>query len=429
MKSLGLSKTLGLFLLLCAVCIWTDSHAERFHLAFNLQNIVRWIGLFGILSIGAAFVIIAGGIDLSIGSVVCLSGTLLPLIVKPDPSRGFFLFEQEIPGFVAVALVLLLCAAIGLFHGLLITKVRLQPFIVTLCGLLIYRGVARYLTGDTVQGFGKDYTGLRELATGKPMSVAFLGTVLGGLFAAVFLVRGLRRARSAWPLFFSSVALFAVSGLLWASNTTAATDFEGKLGAGRLHQRDWLRPVLEQEHVARALASEYADSLREILAPSPLLIMLAIAIAASVFLHRTVLGRYLFAVGRNEQAARYSGIRTDRVVILAYVVCATLAGAGGVLFALDVNSVQPAQHGNFYELYAIAAAVLGGCSLRGGEGGILGVIIGTALMRVLQNSIVMLEIPSQVEFAIIGIVILVGVAADELVRRLLSARRAARRGG
>ena len=89
------------------------------------------------------------------------------------------------------------------------------------------------------------------------------------------------------------------------------------------------------------------------------------------------------ALGRNEEAARYSGINTQRMTILAYVLCAVMAGIGGMLFALDGNSIAPSSFGNFYELYAIAAAVLGGCSLRGGEGSILGVIIGTALMHTL----------------------------------------------
>ena len=144
--------------------------------------------------------------------------------------------------------------------------------------------------------------------------------------------------------------------------------------------------------------------------------------AAATFLNRTIWGRYLLALGRNEEAARYSGIAIERMKILAYVICSGTAGLGGILFALDVNSVQPAGQGNFYELYAIAAAVLGGCSLRGGEGSILGVIIGAAVMRVLYNAINVLCIPTQPEFAIIGIVILTGVIADELIRRIAARR-------
>jgi ribose transport system permease protein len=153
--------------------------------------------------------------------------------------------------------------------------------------------------------------------------------------------------------------------------------------------------------------------------------MAAIAIVASVILRLTVYGRYLFALGRNEQAARYSGINTDRVTIGAYVFCSLLAGLGGILFALDVNSIQPAAFGEFYELYAIAAAVLGGCSLRGGEGTVLGVVIGAAVMRVLYNAINILRIPTNLEFAIIGAVILIGVTVDELIKRWVANRRAA----
>ena len=112
------------------------------------------------------------------------------------------------------------------------------------------------------------------------------------------------------------------------------------------------------------------------------------------------------------------------MVILAYVVCGLLSGLGGMLFVLDVGSAQPVDFGSFYELYAIAAAVLGGCSLRGGEGSVLGVIIGAALMQVLRNAIVLIDaIPNNIEFAVIGIVILAGVSADELVRRAVAARR------
>ena len=89
-----------------------------------------------------------------------------------------------------------------------------------------------------------------------------------------------------------------------------------------------------------------------------------------VVLHRSVFGRYLFAVGSNEEAARYSGIRTERIIAAAYIICGALAGLSAVFIAMYTRSISPASHGNFYELYGIAAAVLGGCSLRGGEGSI-----------------------------------------------------------
>lgn len=362
-----MKKNLGILGLLLFVCVGTAIVNPNFVGELNLQNILRWSGLFAILAIGVSFVIITGGIDLSIGSVVGLVGCLLPwLLVHHGWSIGMALVAV-----IAVSMV------IGLFHGLLITKLGLQPFIVTLCGLLIYRGLTRYFTDDQSQGFGTGYLGLRELATGKPCSLAFVAMVVGsGLL--LWQVSKAVRSTVSRPALIAAGALTAAGGVVW---------------------------LLDLQPASR------------ILTPTPFLIMLALGALAGVFLRRTVWGRYLFALGRNEQAARYSGIRTDRMIVLAYVFCSLLAGIGGILFALDVNSMQPAEHGSIYELYAIAAAVLGGCSLRGGEGSIIGVIIGTAVMRALNNSIILLEISAQLEMFIVGLVILLGVIVDELVRR------------
>jgi ribose transport system permease protein len=321
-----MKKILGIFGLLAFVCVFTAIVNPQFLNAYNLQNTIRWTALFSIISIGVSFVIITGGIDLSIGSTIGLVGSTLAWLLTV---KGW-----SAPA--ALAIVMVLSLAIGLFHGLLITKMKLQPFVVTLCGLLLYRGFARYITNDQSQGFGSGHETLRKLAIGKV-----------------------------------------------------------------------------------ALTESFA-------LPAPFLIMLAIAVLAAIFLNKTIYGRYMLALGRNETAARYSGINTDRMIILAYVICSILAGLGGILFALDVNSVQPSGLGEFYELYAIAAAVLGGCSLRGGEGTILGVIIGAAVLRVLYNAINILRIPTHLEFAIIGTVILAGVMADELVKRYAAKRRAAR---
>jgi ribose transport system permease protein len=298
-----MKKILGILTLLIVVFVATAVANPNFLTAYNLENVVNWSSLFAIISIGVAFVIITGGIDLSIGSVIGLVGCILPMMLVQK--------QMSVPA--AFLVVFLVSLSIGLTHGLLITKLKLQPFVVTLCGLLVYRGIARWITGDATQGFGRSFDGLRELATGK-------------------------------------------------------------------------------------LAIPFVEGFR---VPVPFLIMAGLAIVAAIFLNHTIYGRYLLALGRNEQAARYSGINTDRMIILAYVISSLTAGLGGVLFALEINSVQPAGHGNFYELYAIAAAVLGGCSLRGGEGSILGVVIGAAVMRLLYNSINLLGIPTQLEFAII----------------------------
>ena len=322
-----LKKTLGITILLAVICIITALASDSFLSGYNVENLIRRTALFGIISIGVAFVIVTGGIDLSVGSVICLVGCGLPWLLTTQ--------HWSLPAaLVAVAAVSI---GTGLFHGLIITKLRIQPFIVTLCGLLLYRGIARGFTNDQTVGFGAEFKGLRTLATGQ-IDIPFVhGFTL----------------------------------------------------------------------------------------PAPCVFLLVVAIISAVFLNRTIYGRYLLALGNSEEAARYSGINTGRMTILAYVISSTLAGFGGVLFVLDVNSAQPVDFGNFYELYAIAAAVLGGCSLRGGVGTIFGVIIGAALMQVLRNMITLTTKYHNMEFAIIGAVILVGVISDELVKRYGVRRRAA----
>jgi len=357
-----MNKVLGIFGLLLAVCVIATIVQPQFMLAFNLYNVMRYSSMFAILGIGVSLVIITGGIDLSIGSVVGLMGCVLLILVV----------DRNVPVVVALLLVLLLSALVGLVHGLLITQLRLQPFVVTLCGLLVYRGLARWLTGDQTKGLGTGFDQLRWLAMGKPFDLP-------------------------------------VPFLKWIS--------EGHWGRWKWNARagDYVR-----DEMGDAIVLPW---LEWVSIPAPLLIMAAIAVVVALFLRGTIWGRYLLALGRNRQAARYSGIHTERMTILAYVICSTLAGVGAILFALESNLVEASMQGNFFELYAIAAAVLGGCSLRGGEGSILGVVIGAALIRVLYNAANVMGMPAQLEFAVIGIVILGGVSADEIVRRVAARRR------
>ncbi len=307
-----MKKELGIFLLLVALCTVVAILNPRFLSPDNIQNTARLIGIYGIFSLGLGFVIITGGIDLSVGSIFALLGVLLSIM----------LVDKHYPPVVAVGMTILGGMFLGLIHGTLITRVKLQPFIVTLCGLLFYRGVARFIANDETKGFGnaKGFEGLQTLATGN-----FLGM------------------------------------------------------------------------------------------PMPFFLLLVIAAVLWVVLHRSVYGRYLFALGKNEEAARYSGIDTKMLTASVYVLLGALSGIAGVLIAFYTNSISPSSHGNSYELYGIAAAVLGGCSLRGGEGSIIGILIGTALLQVLQNLVILLNIPSSLNLAVIGAVILVGVAADQLL--------------
>ena len=479
-------KILGIFSVLAALCVcltmatadpwWHPGHSQFLALD-NVMNLLSRTALYGILGIGVAFVIITSGIDLSIGSMVCLCGVLLSILLRVDyqpeqplnvtritaadrtivvdggaqslvagdtirftggvgsglvltvqsasddqivvqeplsrderdgrivkilPLQAFSpdtltatlpltaaatddqlqLFRRDggvtgqkitavqesngnsllqlarDPGLkyhadsfavvlhrsqrcsipLAILIVLATAAGLGLVHGLLITRVKLQPFVVTLCGLLIYRGASRWLTNDNPAGFGELQSILGPVASGR------VGLLLKG-----------------------DRILFGI--------------------------------------------------------PIPFFLMTGLAVIATIVLTRTVWGRYLLALGRNEEAARFSGINTGRVTIMAYVICAVMASVGGMLFALEYSSISPSSFGNSFELYAIAAAVLGGCSLRGGEGSIPGVVIGTAVMQVLNNMIMLLRIPQSLEYTIIGAVILLGVLGDELVRRAATRRR------
>ena len=171
--------------------------------------------------------------------------------------------------------------------------------------------------------------------------------------------------------------------------------------------------------------------LHVLLGYAPLLFVLALAILAIV--HRKRLGspfpfqpgRYLFATGRNSEAARYAGINTRWTITIAYVIAGALTAVSGIMFAFYTNSVSPANHGNAYELYGIAAAVLGGCSLRGGEGSVIGIIFGAALLQVLRNLVNLLGIPSSLDFAVMGAVILIGVMADQILSERRNRRRRA----
>jgi ribose transport system permease protein len=151
--------------------------------------------------------------------------------------------------------------------------------------------------------------------------------------------------------------------------------------------------------------------------PVRLLVLLAIAAAAMIFLHASVYGRYLYAIGANEQAARYAGVPTHRYRILAYVLCSVLAALGGMIELLDLKTVSPSNTGNWYELYAITGAVLGGCSLRGGEGTVIGMLLGTAVLPLLRNLCNFSAIPDDLEFTVIGVALLLGTIADELLKR------------
>jgi ribose transport system permease protein len=332
-------RELGMLIALVLMCLalWTSN--SDFLGASNVMNTTRQISMLGIFAIGIAFVIITGGIDLSIGSVVGLTGVIIARLSSTQTGGLGY------PLWIGITVALVAAVVVGVLQGLLITRLKLQPFIVTLGGMLLLRGVSQTIVEGGVISMGD-----------SPL----LNLASGGLF-----------------------------------------------------------------HIGR-----------DPLLGWPLVIFAVVAALGAYVLHYTVLGRYVYAIGGNRDAARYSGINVNRVELMTYVISAGTAGIAGVCYAAYIGQMSQ-QVGVAYELYAIAAAVLGGCSLRGGEGTIFGILIGASIMRVIDNGINMFQVqytdPDGIpriwrlnpnwNWIIVGAVILVAVILDQVVHMVQAARR------
>lgn len=326
---------LGLALAILAVVIVTAlvdrSHAYWERPAYNAKEIVRQTSLLGIFALGAATVIIAGGIDLSSGAIIAFSGTVccsIILVLAPVDEFGNPLTDDLHPAVLAAAIAGTLLAAllIGSFHAWLITVVQLPPFVATLASLVGLRSLARLLIQDITRAF----------------------TPSGSSTQIYVYDQNFRRLGDAW----------------------------------------WI----------------------------PVVVFLLLAAAMWVLLARTVVGRHLYALGGNEEAARLSGIRTDRLKWLAYCIGTTTAAIAGILFSGYIGQANPATQGLGYELNAIAAAVVGGCSLTGGVGTVAGTMLGAMFLRVVIDAVakIMAAKPDEFQGLIVGILVVLAVAFNEL---------------
>jgi ribose transport system permease protein len=297
--------TLAGLLLLCAG-LWAAT--PHFLTVSNLVNVVEQSAIIGIVAVGMTFVIITGGIDLSVGSLVALSGIVLGMLLHAGA-----------PVAVAVAAAVLAGGACGVVNGALVTMGRLPPFIATLGMMSIARGAALILAdGRPISGFPP---ALRAVATGEPLGI-----------------------------------------------------------------------------------------------PAPVLLMLAAYAAAHFVLARTTLGRYTYAIGGNEEAALLSGVNVRAVKTAAYAISGALSAVTAVLLVARLDSAQPIA-GIMYELDAIAAVVIGGASLLGGAGTVVGTLIGALIMAVLRNGLNLLGVSSYVQQVAIGSVIVGAVLVDMALRR------------
>lgn len=297
---------IGLILLCAFLTVATDS----FFSIRNFLNILDQVTVIGIIAVGMTFVILLGGIDLSVGSVLALAMMVL----------GFLNVEAGLPMGVAIPAAIAAAAVAGLISGLLITEFKVPPFIATLAMMSIARGLASMITnGSQIIGF---------------------------------------------PAWFNMGAIIRYGGVL--TMTVAA--------------------------------------------------MFVVFAVALLFQRYREGGRALYAVGGNPEVARLAGINVNRVTVLVYTACAALSGLAGVLLAARLDAVQPTI-GIAYELDAIAAVVIGGTSLSGGTGGIGGTIIGVLIIGVLRNGLNLLSISPFLQAVIIGLVIVMAVAAETFKQR------------
>jgi ribose transport system permease protein len=285
--------------------------------ASNLLNIANQMAVIAILAIGMTLVIITGGIDLSVGSLIALSAVTASLLIRDWGGA-----EEATPAAMVLCCLaaMAVCGAVGLLSGVLITAFELPPFLVTLGMMLVASGLAFILAqGQSIYQL--------------PDSFVWLG-------------RG--------------ADLFGV--------------------------------------------------------PNAVVLMLLLYLVAHVLMTRMTPGRYLLAVGGNAEAARLAGVPVRRVLVLAYVASAALAGLGGVIMASQLKSGAPT-YGQMYELYVIAAVVVGGTSLSGGEGRVSGTLLGAFLIAVIQNGMNLLGVESYTQKVVLGLVILGAVLLDRLKRR------------
>ena len=351
----------------------------------NVSNLIFQNAYVVILAVGMLLCILTGGnIDLSVGSVVALVGAC----------AGTFIITWGWNPHLSILLCLGIGILIGIWQGFWIAYMRIPAFIVTLSGMLVFRGLTLIvLNGLTLAPFPPAYLGystgyvpdlLPELQLfGVRNSTSLLvGVLIAVIFCVTQIMGYLGRKNKGYP----------VEGV-WALILKMAVISPAVV---------WLFYILA--------------SYRGI--PMVLIIVGIVLLAYSYFTSHTVMGRHLYALGGNEKAARLSGVKTKRLLFLAYVNMAFLAAVAGIVFAARLNSASP-QAGQSFELDAIGSCFLGGASAYGGVGTVGGTLIGALFMGVLNNGMSIMGISSNVQQVVKGLVLLIAVAADAISKNKL----------
>jgi ribose transport system permease protein len=305
-----MKKEITMLLVMVALAIITAVLNPSFLSGDNLRNTIRHISLISLFALGEAVVIIAGGIDLSIGSVICVAAVL----------TSYLTMVQGLDIGTAVMLAIVASIAIGFAQGWVTASLGVQPFVVTLGSMLLLRGVAEVLTGGADIGFQGKFPNFRFFGEGMGLGMPM-------------------------PFWFALVAIVITAFLM----------------------------------------------------------------------HKTLFGRYCYAIGSNSEAARLSGVPVRQVRLATFVLAALLSGAAGILYVAYLPTATPSL-GSAYELHAVAAAVLGGCSLQGGRGTVFGVVIGAGIMQITFNAVNLIG-ESLWQNIVAGGVILAAVIVDRIFEK------------
>ena len=366
--------SLPIFVGLIIIAIVFQSQNDRFLTAGNFVNLILQTAPYAVIAMGVVFVLLLGEIDLSIGFVSGVGGVLTAILLTPD--------GNELPTAVVLAIVFGAGLAIGTLHGLIITKIGVPSFVVTLAGLLAWNGVVLLLIGsrgtvilqnDFVIGIANDF--LAPASRGCSMIVSPRCTPL----IQITRVRSRRKAG--------------------------------------LETDPMLIVVLRVVGLAAALAIVVAVCNQDRGLPYAALLVGALFLVWTYVLNRTRFGRHIYAVGGNAEAARRAGIDVDRVKIACFAICSFMAVLGGIVLASRLRSVDTNTGGGQALLYPIAAAVIGGTSLFGGRGTMKAAILGALVMLSIDNGLGLLGLSSGTKFVLTGGVLLLAVTVDSISRR------------
>lgn len=339
----------------------------------NITNLIQQNSYILILAIGMVLVIITGHIDLSVGSVAAFVGAVAAVMMV----------NYGIPYYAAIALSLLIGALIGAWQGFWVAYVRIPSFIVTLAGMLLFRGLTMIvLNGQSIAPFPKEF---------QYMSTGFL------------------------PDLYNGFGLHLLSLLIGALLTVAILWMEIRLRRNRQKYGFEVLPlpwfVLKLAAIA-AVINLFTFVLAQYRGIPFILILLSVLVVFYTFvMNRTVFGRHIYALGGNEKAARLSGVKTKRVTFWVFVNMGVLAALSGLVYAARLNAATP-KAGTFFELDAIAASFIGGASASGGVGTVMGAIVGGLVMGVMNNGMSLQGIGIDWQQGIKGIVLLLAVAFD-----------------